>query len=91
MRRDDHIYRAKDARYNNLLGKPGWKQLCHYIKNTKNIHRLLKTANAKQRRNTVKIKFGMKIPRDHKEAMMFDANNSNNNWKYDELLKLKQM
>ena len=39
----------------------------------------------------VKIKFGVNIPRYHKEAMMFDANNGNTDWKDSELLELKQI
>ena len=33
----------------------------------------------------------MKIPRDHKEAMMFDAKNANTNWKDDDILELNQI
>ena len=51
---------------------------------------LLKDSKANQRRNTVSIKFGINIHRDHKEAMMCDANNGNINWKYADLLELKQ-
>ena len=66
MRRDDTIYLAKYKCENDLLDKPGWNQLCRYINNNNNMSLLLKVAKVKQRRNTVKIKFGMKIPRDHK-------------------------
>ena len=52
---------------------------------------LLKSAKAKQRRNTIKINFGINIPRDYKEAMIFDADNGNTKWKDDELLKLNQI
>ena len=52
---------------------------------------LLKADKANKRRKTVTIKFIMKIIRDHKEAIMFDANNANKNWKDAELLKLKQI
>ena len=73
MRSDDPIYISKYASYNELLDKPGRKQICRYVNNTKNMNRLLKAAKAKQLRNTVNIKSGMKILCDHKEEMMFDS------------------
>ena len=90
-RRDEPIYLAKYVRENYLLGTSGWKQLCCYVKNTNNINRLLKSSKGKQHRNTVKIKFGMDIPCDHKDSMIFDANKVNTNWKDSELLELKQI
>ena len=48
----------------------------------------LKAAKDKQSFNTTKVRFGMNVPFDHKETM-FDANNSNTNWKDDEILELK--
>ena len=55
------------------------------------MNRLLKYAKAKQRCNTVKIKFGIKITRDQKEAMMFDTDNGNTNWKDADILELNQI
>ena len=91
MRRDDPIYLSGYVHDNDLIDKPGWKHLRSFVKNTKNMKRLLKAAKADQQSNTVKIKFGLKIPRDHKEAMTFVADNGNTNWKYDELLELNQI
>ena len=56
------------------------------MKNTNKMNRLLKDAKAKQQSNTDNIDFGVNIPSDHKEAMMFDADNVNTNWNYSELL-----
>ena len=53
------------------------------------MNRLLEDANSKQHRNTVKTKFGMKISRDHKEAVIFYADNVSTNWKDDDLIELK--
>ena len=91
MQCDYTIYLSKYMRDHDILDNLLWKQLCRYVKNTKNINRLLKSANSKQLRNTVKIEFIMKIPHDQKEVMMFVANNGNTNWKYTELLGLKQI
>ena len=55
------------------------------------MNRLLKASKAKYQRNKVKINFGVKIPRDHKEAMVFDSDNVNTNWKDSELLEMKQI
>ena len=85
------IHLSKYAHDNYLIENPGCKKLQCYTRNTKNMNRLLKAANANQRRNTLNIKFGMKITRYHKEAMMFDADNENINWKDYELLELKQI
>ena len=91
VRRHDPIYLSKYAHGNYLVDKPGWKQLRRYVKNTKKMNRLLKVSKAKQIRNILNIKFGVNIPRDHKEVMMFDDDNGNNNWKDAEILKLKQI
>ena len=55
------------------------------------MNRLLKASKAKYQSNKVKINFGVKIPRDHKEAMVFDSDNVNTNWKDDEILELTQI
>ena len=89
MRRNDPIYLAKYAHDNNLIKNPGWKELCRYAKNTKNMNRLLKDDKSNQQRSTVKINFGVNIIRDHKETMMFDYDNGNTNWKDADLLELK--
>ena len=86
VRHDEPIYLANYAHDNDLIDKPGWKQLRWYFNNTKKMNRLLNTSKANQRRNTVKIKFGIKIPLDHKKAMLFDAYNGNINWKDDGIL-----
>ena len=70
MRFNDPIYLDKYARENDLLDKLGWKQIRRYVNNTNKMNRLLKADKDKQHRNTVKINFGLKIPSDHKEAMV---------------------
>ena len=41
------------------------------------MNRILKAAKANQKNNIAKIKFGVNITCDHKEAMMFDDDNGN--------------
>ena len=55
------------------------------------MNRLLKAVKANRRSNIVKIKFGAKITRDHKEAIMFDHDNGNTNWKDADILELKKI
>ena len=86
MQFKDPIYLSKYEQDHDLINDPVRKQLRQYVKNTKNMICLLKAAKAKQLHNTVKIKSGIKIPRDHKEAMIFDTDNGKTNWKDDELL-----
>ena len=73
------------------MDKSGWKKIHFYVKNTNKMNRFLKVAKAKHIRNTANLKFGIKIPCDHKGAMMFDTKSGNNNWKDDDLLELKQI
>ena len=53
------------------------------------MNHILKAYKTKNQRKILKIKFGMKIPFDHKEEMAFDSKNINTNWDYYELLELK--
>ena len=91
MMHDDPIYLSNYAYDNDLIDKPGRKQLWCYMNNTKNMNRLLNTSKANQQSNTVKINFGMKIPFDHKKAIHFDSDNVNTNWKDSEILELKKI
>ena len=91
MRRNDPIYLAKYAHDNDLINKPGWKQLRRYAKNTNSMNHLINFTKSKQQRNTFKINFGIKIPCGHKEEKLFSADNGNTNCKGAELLKLRKI
>ena len=52
---------------------------------------ILKDTDSKQHWDTIKIKFGVNIPHDHKEAMMFYANNGSTNRKGNHILELKHI
>ena len=66
MRLDYPIYLDKYVCDHDILDNSGWKKLTRYVNNTKTMNRLLKSAKAKQRHNTAKIRFGLKISHDHK-------------------------
>ena len=91
MSRNDPIYLAKYAHDNDLIDKPGWKQLRRYTNNTNSMNHLIKVAKTNQKINTLNINFGMNIPCDHKEAMVFDTDNENTNCKGAEFLELKKI
>ena len=90
MRRDDPISLARYTRDNDLMDNTGWNQLHRYVMNTNTTNHLFKATNDKYHRKTVNIKFGINIPRYHKEAMMFDAENGKTNWKDADILELKK-
>ena len=48
-------------------------------------------SKSKHLHSTVKIEFGMRIPCEHKELVMFLYDNSNTNWKDAKLFVLKQI
>ena len=80
MRHDDPVTLAKYAKENDLLNTPGWKRLKHYVKSAKAMKRNLKQVRIFAARTKLKYKFGVKVPRDEKEAELFDKDNKNNSW-----------
>ena len=89
MIRNYPINLAKYARDNELLNNPGRKKPRCYVNNTKKMSLILKADKYKKSRNTVRIKFLMKIPCNNKELMIFDTRNGNTNWKDAGFLELK--
>ena len=80
MRQDDPVTLAKYGIENDLLEKPGWKRLQRYIKSTKRLDRNIKQARMYITRTTQRYKFRVKIPRNEKEALLFDEANKNSLW-----------
>ena len=70
---------AKNASENKLLKKHGWRSFRKYGNENKNINILMKQVNlnAKSFPRKVTYKFGVKIPRNYKEALNFDEENNN--------------
>ena len=52
---------------------------------------MVNQAKLRNNRNKPKYKFGIQIPRNHKEAMMIDAKNGDTWWKDSENLELKEL
>ena len=78
--KSDPITLAKYARDNDLLETPGWKRLRHYAKNEKKLNRMLKQAKLNSSRTAIRIKFGVKVPMNYRQATQFDAENGNTLW-----------
>ena len=64
--------------------------LC-YDKNKKNLTRLMRQVHLNSTDNAPRIKFGVRIMRNHEEAMEFDRKNSNTKWADAEKLELNQL
>ena len=61
------------------------------MKNKKKLNRMVKQVQLYTLRTATRIKFGIKIPRDHAEAMAFDKANGNSLWADAEKLELDQL
>ena len=80
MRQDDPVTLAKYGKENNLLEDPSWKRLCRYVKSTQRLGGNLKRARMFAASVTQTYKFGVKVPRDEKEALSFDESDKNSLW-----------
>ena len=81
IKKDDPVTLAKYARDKGLLDKGPWKWAKRYAKDDKKLNRMLRNMNAsKKKARKVKFKFGVRIPRNYEEAMMFDKINGNTKW-----------
>jgi hypothetical protein len=66
------------AKDNDLLMVPGWKKLHRMGRNIKIMKRMINTGKA--RKNEIRYKFGVRLPRNVKEAHMLDAMNGDTLW-----------
>ena len=78
-------------RDNNLLHLDGWKRLRHYANNKKKLARLMRQVHLNSTKNEPRTKFGVRIPRNHADAMEFDRNNGKTKWADAEKLYLNQI
>jgi len=89
--RSDPVTLAKYADDNNLLHLPGWRRFRQYAKNKKKLNRMLRQVKLNSVRTAVKIKFGVRVPRNHAEAVEFDRRNGNTLWQDAERKELDQL
>ncbi len=78
---DDPVTVANYAKENNLLNKSIWKWINKYCKNNKKFNRMYRQAVLQKKKSqTVKYKFGVRIPRTVKEAQKLDQLMGNHKW-----------
>ena len=63
-----------------LLKLKGWKSHAKLAKQTKKLKRMAKQAKVKSQKNGPRYKYGVQVPRNHKEAMYLDSINGNTKW-----------
>ena len=66
--KDDPVSLANYAKQNGLLEAPGWKFLRHIACRAKKLQRMLNQSCRQSKHNAIQYKFGVRIPRDVKEA-----------------------
>ena len=91
MAADDPVTCAEYARKHNLLEIPGWKRFKSYAKNTKKLHRMINQAKLHNFRREPFWKFGVLVPRTHKQAIEIDEMNGNTLWQDAEATEKNQL
>ena len=91
MAKDDPITVAVYAKENGLLDTPGWKSFKRYTKNAKTMQRMVNASRRKQKHNAIVYKFGIRLPRNPKEAKELDRQNGNTYWQDAMALELAQL
>ena len=80
MIKSDPVTLAEFAKEHDLLDKPGWKKLKKIARNAKVLQRMVNANKRAQRYNSIVYKFGVRIPRNVKEAYDLDERNGNTYW-----------
>ena len=80
MIRDDWSSAVEYAEANNLLDKPGWRQLRGKAKSKEYINRNAHATKVHSPRFSPVYQFGVRVPRNHAEAMLLDKENGNTYW-----------
>ena len=78
--KDDPVFLANYAKQNGLLEAPGWKFLRHIARQAKKLQHMLYQSRCQSKHNAIQYKFGVRIPRDVKEAYELDRQNGNTFW-----------
>ena len=76
----DIVTVADYARDHNLLDTPGWKKCKKIARRAKVLERMVNAAKRAQRYNEIAYKFGVRLPRNVKEAYRLDEENGNTYW-----------
>ena len=88
---DDPATVAAYAKENNLLDTPGWKKCKKFAKRAKVLQRMINASRRRSKNNAVRYKFGVRVPRNTKEAYELDRVNGNTMWADAMKLELDQL
>jgi hypothetical protein len=89
--KDDPVTCAQYAKENQLLDVSGWKRFKRYVKNAKQFQRYINQAVLQSKRQAIKFKFGVRVPKTVKEAKQLDLENGNRLWQDAIDLELHQL
>ena len=89
--KDDPATTALYAKEHNLLETPGWKFLRRTARRAKFLQRMLNQSQRQQMHDAVRYKFGVRVPRNLKEAIVLDRENSDTQWQDSVALELSQL
>jgi hypothetical protein len=78
--KDDPVTCAEYAKANHLLETEGWKGLKRIARRQKMYDRMINQTRLKSQRRAIRYKFGVRVPRDYKEALLLDRENGNTLW-----------
>ena len=93
LAKDDRVSVAKYGLDNDLLDKPGWKRLKAITRRKVHFQRMVNQSKVAPSRHIPVYKFGVRIPRNIKEARMMDMEVGNRRWQEAcdlEIIKLHQ-
>jgi hypothetical protein len=79
------------AREHDLLDVEGWRHFRNLAKREKHFLRLVKQAKMKSYRQSLKYKFGYRIPKDYKETLKLDELNQSTKWNDATITEMSQL
>jgi hypothetical protein len=89
--RDDPVTCAAYAKEHGLLEEEGWKRLKRIARNTKMLERMQRQANLTSQRRGPIYNFGVRVPRDYKEARRLEQEAGHTKWTDAEKAELAQL
>ena len=89
--KDDPVTLAAYAKEHDLLETPGWKFLRRVARRAKMLQRMINQSRRRSKSNAVNYKFGVRVPRNVKEAYEFDKQNGDTKWADAIKLELDQL
>ena len=81
IKADDPVTVAQYVREKGLQGQPYWKWANRYLKNPKKFIRYCRQVYLAKQKHGPIYKFGVRVPRNIKEALLLDKQNKNELWK----------